>query len=272
VRPCRTRQTQSANSMNDSTRMMEAISHTELQDWHNFEIGSRREIASLLRQIGEKNQLVRMLVRGEQDVCVTTILDMDDGAGTLLLDCSIDTAQNLRILATKRIRFETTLDKIRIVFVADNVESASYDGRPALRCMIPATLIRLQRREYYRMETPVASPIRVSIPLLMEGGGSAEAFTVADISVGGLALLDNKLLLNKQQGQKLTQCSIALPDGVVSTTLVVRNATELTLLNGKSSRRIGCEFTDLSRASLGNVQRYITKLERERNARMAGLE
>lgn len=252
--------------------MMEAISHTELQDWHNFEIGSRREIASLLRQIGEKNQLVRMLVRGEQDVCVTSILDMDDGAGTLLLDCSIDTAQNLRILATKRIRFETTLDKIRIVFVADNVESASYDGRPALRCAIPATLIRLQRREYYRMETPVASPIRVSIPLLMEGGGSAEAFTVADISVGGLALLDNKLLLNKQQGQKLTHCSIALPDGVVSTTLVVRNATELTLLNGKSSRRIGCEFTDLSRASLSNVQRYITKLERERNARMAGLE
>jgi c-di-GMP-binding flagellar brake protein YcgR len=245
--------------------MMEATSHTEVQDWHNFEIGSRREIASLLRQIGEKNQLVRMLVRGEQDVCVTTILDMD--ADTLLLDCSIDPAQNLRILATKRLRFETTLDKIRIVFVADNVETATYEGRPALRCAIPATLVRLQRREYYRMETPVASPIRVTIPLLMEGGGSAEAFTVADISVGGLALLDNKLLLTNSQGQKLPHCSIALPDGVISTTLVVRNAIELTLLNGKQSRRIGCEFLDLSRGSLASVQRYITKLERERNAR-----
>lgn len=248
--------------------MMEAISHSELQDWHDFEIGSRREIASLLRQIGEKNQLVRMLVRGEQDVCVTSILAMDADPDTLLLDCSIDAAQNLRILATKRIRFETTLDKIRIVFVTDNVEPATFEGRPALRCAIPATLIRLQRREYYRMETPVASPIRVTIPLLTEGGGSAEAFTVSDISVGGLAILDNKLLLNTSQGQKLTSCSISLPDGLISTTLVVRNSTELTLLNGKHSRRIGCQFNDLSRGSLASVQRYITKLERERNARM----
>ncbi|MDQ2819191.1 MAG: flagellar brake protein [Pseudomonadota bacterium] len=252
--------------------MMEAISHTEVQDWHNFEIGSRREIASLLRQIGEKNQLVRMLVKGEQDVCVTTLLDMDESAGTLLLDCSIDAAQNLRILAAKRVRFDTTLDKIRIVFMADDVEPATYEGRPALCCPIPATLIRLQRREYYRMETPVASPIRVTIPLLTEGGGSAEAFAVSDISVGGLAILDNKLLLKGQQGLKLAQCSIALPDGVIGTTLLVRNSTEVTLLNGKQSRRIGCQFTDLSRASLANVQRYITKLERERNAKMAGLE
>jgi c-di-GMP-binding flagellar brake protein YcgR len=212
-----------------------------------------------------------MLVRGEQDVCVTTILDMDADAGTLLLDCSIDPAQNQRILAAKRIRFETTLDKIRIVFVTEHIESGLYEGRPALRCAIPATLVRLQRREYYRMETPVASPVRVGIPLLLEGGGALESFTVSDISVGGLAILDNKLLLTNSLGQKLTGCSLGLPDGVVTTTLIVRNAIELTLLNGKHSRRIGCEFFDLSRGSLANVQRYITKLERERNARVAGL-
>ena len=30
-------------------------------------------------------------------------------------------------------------------------------------------------------------------------------------------------------------------------------------------------FSGISRGNLGNVQRYITKLERERNARLAGL-
>jgi len=250
---------------------METILDTELQDWHNYEISSRREITSLLRQIGEKNQLVRMLVRGEDDVCVTSILDMDEGAGTLLLDCSINRDQNLRILATKRIRFETTLDKIRIVFVAEGVESASYENRPALRCAIPASLIRLQRREYYRMETPMASPVRVTIPVVLAAGGAVEAFTLSDVSVGGLALLDHKLILDTTPGQRMPGCSLALPDGPVSMTLVVRNAIELTLLNGKSCRRLGCEFVDLSRASLASVQRYITKLERERNARVAGL-
>jgi len=251
--------------------MMEAIADTELQSWHDYTIDSRREIGSLLRQIGEKNQLLRMLVRGEADVCITSILDLDLDAGIMTLDCSVDRAQNLRILATERLRFDTTLDKIRIVFIATDVELTTFDDRPALRCAIPATLIRLQRREYYRMETPLASPVRVTIPLLLEGGGSGEAFTVSDISVGGLALLDNKLLLGASHGQKMTGCMLALPDGVVTTTLVVRNTTELTLLNDKRCRRIGCEFADLSRGGMASVQRYITKLERERNARVAGL-
>lgn len=251
--------------------VMETILDTDLQDWHNYEIGARREIASLLRQIGEKNQLVRLLVRGETDVCVTSILDMDEAAGTMLLDCAVNREQNLRILASARLRCETTLDKIRIVFVAERIEATLYENRPALRCAIPATLVRLQRREYYRMETPLASPVRVGVPVVVAAGGAVEAFTVADISVGGLALLDHKLLLDTTLGQRLTGCQLALPDGPVGTTLVVRNAIELTLLNGKSCRRLGCEFVDLSRASMASVQRYITKLERERNARVAGL-
>ena len=251
--------------------MMEAIADTELQSWHDYTIDSRREIGSLLRQIGEKNQLLRMLVRGEADVCITSILDLDLDAGIMTLDCSVDRAQNLRILATERLRFDTTLDKIRIVFMADHVESATYENRPALRCAIPATLIRLQRRAFYRMETPLASPVRVTIPLLLEGGGIGEAFTVSDISVGGVALLDNKLLLGFGLGHKLAGCTLALPDGAVGATLVIRNTTELTLLNGKRCRRVGCAFQDLSRGSLASVQRYITKLERERNARVAGL-
>ena len=269
--PCQRSLTQSANLRSDPLRMMEAINDTELLNWHNYEISSRREIASLLRQIQEKNALVRMLVRGEQDVCVTSILDLDADGGSMIVDCAIDPAQNARILASSRLRFETTLDKIRIVFVAEQMTSTTFQGRPALRCSIPATLIRLQRREYYRMETPLVNPVRVTIPLHFAGSSNIEPFAVSDISVGGVALIDNKLLLSNANGEKLIGCGLGLPDGIVSTTLVVRNATELTLLNGKSSRRVGCEFADLSRGSLASVQRYITKLERERNARVAGL-
>ena len=45
----------------------------------------------------------------------------------------------------------------------------------------------------------------------------------------------------------------------------------MTLLNNKTNRRLGCEFTDIQRSMLAYVQRYITKLERERNARIAGM-
>ena len=50
---------------------MQAITDAELEAWHDYEVESRREIVALLRQISEKNQLVRVLIKGEADVCVT---------------------------------------------------------------------------------------------------------------------------------------------------------------------------------------------------------
>jgi c-di-GMP-binding flagellar brake protein YcgR len=242
-----------------------------LENWHDFEVESRKEIFSLLRGIGEKNQLIRMLIQGESDVCVTSILDVDEASNSVLLDCSIDREQNKRILGARRLSFETTLDKVRILFAADHIEAATFEGNPAFRIAIPPTLIRLQRREYYRISTPVTNPVRVVIPLPAEMGGST-TFPLADISCGGIAILDNKMILGDTIGKTYIGCSIDLPEiGQVKTELHVRNSLDLTLLNNKTNRRLGCEFVNIPRGMLAYVQRYITKLERERNARIAGL-
>jgi len=243
----------------------------ELENWHDFEVESRKEITSLLRGIGEKNQLIRMLIHGEADVCVTSILEVDEPHNTVYLDCSIDREQNKRILASRRLSFETTLDKVRILFAADHIEAATYQGNPAFKIVVPPTLIRLQRREYYRISTPVTNPVRVLIPLPDELGGNT-TFPLADISCGGIAILDNKMMLGDAIGRNYPDCRIDLPEiGQVATSLQIRNSLDLTLLNNKTNRRLGCEFVGISRGMLSYVQRYITKLERERNARIAGL-
>lgn len=251
---------------------MQSFNDSGLENWHNFEVESRREIISLLRNIGEKNQLIRMLIQGEADVCVTSVLEVDPDSNTLYLDCSINKDQNRRIVAAKRLSFETTLDKIRILFASEGAQETTYKNLPALKIAIPASLIRLQRREYYRMATPVSNPVCVTIPMPAELGGGTSVFPLADISCGGIAILDNKLVLGNTIGNKYEGCRIDLPDiGPVTTTLQIRNSLDLTLLNNKTNRRVGCEFLDISRGNLANVQRYITKLERERNARLAGL-
>ncbi|WP_343733348.1 flagellar brake protein [Duganella sp.] len=243
----------------------------ELENWHDFEVESRREIFALLRGIGEKNQLIRMLIQGESDVCVTSILDVDEAGNAVYLDCSIDQEQNKRILASRRLSFETTLDKVRILFAADQIEATTYEGNPAFKIPFPETLIRLQRREYYRIATPVTNPVRVQIALPAELGGPT-TFPLADISCGGIAILDNKMILGDAIGKNFAECRIDLPEiGQVSTALQVRNSLDLTLLNNKTNRRLGCEFVNIPRGMLAYVQRYITKLERERNARIAGL-
>jgi c-di-GMP-binding flagellar brake protein YcgR len=249
------------------------ISDSDMENWHDFEVGSRREIIALLRSIGEKNQLIRMLVRGESDVCVTSILEVDGEGGNVILDCSISPDQNRRILGARKLSFETTLDKIRIMFSGEQIEATTFEGSPAFKMPLPATLVRLQRREFYRMATPVSSPVLAMIPQPAELGGGSKAFPLADISCGGIAILDNSLVLGDTIGKVYGDCRIELPEiGTITTGLQIRNSLDLTLLNNKTNRRLGCQFVDLPRASLNAVQRYITKLERERNARIAGLE
>ncbi|MYM85511.1 flagellar brake protein [Duganella sp. FT50W] len=251
--------------------MFSHLQDADLENWHDFEVESRREIYALLRGIGEKNQLIRMLIGGEADVCVTSILAVDEAANAVFLDCSIDAEQNQRVLKARRLSFETTLDKVRILFAAEQVEMTTYQGNPAFKIAIPTTLIRLQRREFYRIATPVTNPVRVQIALPAALGGPA-TFPLADISCGGIAILDNKMVLGQAIGKEYPDCSIDLPEiGPVTTTLQVRNALDLTLLNNKTNRRLGCEFINISRGNLSAVQRFITKLERERNARIAGL-
>src|SRR5450830_587645 len=85
-RPCRL-----PPRLNDFSPLdpMDALNDFGLENWHDFEVGSRCEIISLLRAIGEKNQLIRMLVHGESDVCVTSVLHVDADGNTLELDCAI---------------------------------------------------------------------------------------------------------------------------------------------------------------------------------------
>jgi c-di-GMP-binding flagellar brake protein YcgR len=250
---------------------MQALS--QLENWHDYEVVSRREIIALLRGISEKKQLIRMLINGEADVCVTSILDVDADANALYLDVSVNREQNQRILAANHVlECETSLDKIRIIFGAGGITQADYRGSATLKVTIPESLVRLQRREYYRMPTPVTNPVRAVIPLPPELGGGTQSFPLADISCGGVALLDNNLVLGDSMGRKFENCRIDLPEvGPITTHLQVRNVIDVTLLNNKTNRRLGCEFIDMSRGALGAVQKYITKLERERNARMAGL-
>lgn len=248
------------------------MANSELDNWHDYRVVSRREIVALLRQIAEKNQLVRMLVHGEADVCVTSILEVDPDNDTLVLDRSIDRDQNRRILSAGKVSCETSLDKIRIMFKLENVRETEYEGSNALEADIPETMVRLQRREFYRMATPVTNPVRAIIPLPDELGGGTASFPLSDISCGGIAFLDSKHQLGEAMGRTFEGCRIDLPDiGPVVTGLEIRNMFDVTLLNNKTSRRFGCMFVNISRGNLSNVQRYITRLERERNARLAGL-
>lgn len=235
-------------------------------------VHSHREIVALLRSIGEQHQLITMLVNGGADAVVTSILQVDDTNNAVIIDCAPSALLNQRITQSEDIAFEASLDKVRILFSVASASPTEHEGRPALSIPIPVGLIRLQRREYYRVNTPVLNPILCRILLDSDADENSYAMPLVDISCGGIALLDDKKLLDSTIGREYENCHIDLPGlGVVTVTLQIRNSQELTLFNGKTNRRLGCLFVNLSKGMLAAVQRYIMYLERERNAKITGL-
>lgn len=250
--------------------------HTDfgIKDLGPYQIHSRREIITLLRTVGESNQLVRMIFSGGTEAVVTSILKVDEGTGTVTIDCAPSALQNQRILESDNISFETVLEHIRILFFATQIESCLFENLPAFNITIPASLIRLQRREFYRVPTSVTNPVRCTIQISDEFGVGSSTVIVPlqNISGGGIAIIDERKQLDNTLGRIYKDCRIDLPGGVsVVATLQIRNSHDITLTNGKAIRRLGCLFVDLPKSMMAAVQRYITKLEREQNAKSTGL-
>src|SRR6185437_8553474 len=141
--------------------------------------------------------------------------------------------------------FETMLEHIRILFFTTEIEACDYENLPAFQFTIPTTMVRLQRREFYRVLTPVTNPVRctITIPHEVEETSTTIVVALQNVSGGGIAILDEKKLLDPTIGRIYKDCRIDLPGGsLVVTTLQVRNSQEITLPNGKAIRRIGCLF------------------------------
>ncbi|MET0855279.1 MAG: flagellar regulator YcgR PilZN domain-containing protein [Telluria sp.] len=241
---------------------MQAMGNLQLHDWHEFALTSRREIAALLGKICESQARILVAVRGQPATWVTGIACNANG---LVFDRALTAEHNESIVKARHISFETSLDNIRIFFEAGKVRPVEYDGMPAFVIDLPDEVVRLQRREFYRVPTPLTEPVMVSIAVPTAAGSEAINFSLADISCGGIGLLDNQSTLGATVGRTYAQCRINLPEiGTITTGLQLRNAMTMTLLNDRTNRRLGCQFIGISTAHLSMVQRYVNKRECER--------
>ncbi|MBC7414607.1 MAG: flagellar brake protein [Herminiimonas sp.] len=252
---------------------MDALQDKLSQDLAPYQVHSRREITALLRNICDQKQLINLTANRGNVSIVTAILAIDEVAGNVIIDATNQLGVKQNIIDSDSIAFETALEQIRILFFATRVESCLYAELPAFRITLPQTLIRLQRREYYRVPTPLVMPVSCSITIPQASTSEHHSINVVlqNVSGGGIAIIDEHGVLDQTVGRVYRDCRIDLPGGtLVVASLEIRNAHEVRLHNGKHVRRLGCLFVDLPHAMLAAVQRYITKLEREQNARTAG--
>ncbi len=226
-----------------------------------------RQIRQLLQAMIDQRSLINAHLAGREQSFPTAILELDDDE--VLIDGSPSESANAAAEAAPHLLCFAQLERVTVRFRLDGLVRVRNGVHTAFRADVPEEMVHLQRRELYRLETPVTDSPTCHVPRGENGEGAS--FRVLDISGGGisLALPADQHVFSMQQ--RYPGCQLALPDAPPMTvTLVACNVRTQVMPNGVEIQRVGLRFDDMPRGGDAAIQRYIFRIERQRSARKNG--
>jgi c-di-GMP-binding flagellar brake protein YcgR len=240
-------------------------------DQSRYLIHSRLEIAAILGTLRKAGSLVTAYFGSGNDFILTSIVAVSPEQDEVVMDYGADAAANQRALQAGEITFVAAHERIKIQFAVASLRQVRFEGRDAFSMPLPAELLRLQRREFFRIATPLTRPLKCVVGPQGAPVHAPAEVTIVDISCGGIAIIDSSELADNQPGVCFRGCRILLPGiGAVTADILVKSSYEVTLKNGARHKRAGCEFVDMPERERALIQRYINKMERERKDRTGG--
>ena len=245
------------------------IDHPEA--FAQFILSNRREIIFYLNLLAKQRRLFTAYINEGEKFFLTAIVAVDEAAARLFLDPEQAEKHNAAATTAQQITLVANLDSVKMQLRLPALQMSNYQGQRLLSAPIPATILRLQRREFFRLEPPISKPIRCK--LTSREVAKSYELHLSDISGGGVCLIGPTTIAEHFPRDAIfQQCRLDIPgDGVIQVSLRVRKTVEMSDRNGHHSLRIGCEFINLPSARLAFIERYITRIERERKARNFGL-
>lgn len=240
-------------------------------EYSQFMLRNPVEINGVLRSLYDHVSQITVFFNEGNDMLLTTLALV--AADHLIFDYGPNEEMNSKALLAEKHFCITSLEKVRVQFILRGLSQTEFGGRPAFRCALPDEVLRLQRREYFRLMTPVMHPLKCTVPIpLPDGSVKLHEANVFDISGGGLGIAAPPEGDPFASGMQFPNCRIELPEvGFVTCTLQVRSIFDVSLRSGARVRHAGCEFVNIPGPMVTQVHRYIIKVERERKARQTGM-
>ena len=227
-----------------------------------------RQVRQLLQALIDAHALVSVHLPGRESF-LSALVSLSDDEASVYLDACIDEGTNRRAAQADKLMCVTQLDRIRIQFSVAGPAVVSLAGRAALQAPIPEHVLRLQRRETYRLQVQLSHAVQCTLP--RPGNAGPITVRIIDIGGGGVAFHVAPGALDLEMGAELPNCLLNLPDvAPIPLTLEVRNITPQRSRSGIDTLRVGCRFAALPRGADTTLQRYILRTEREINARERG--
>lgn len=232
------------------------------QDEENdFILHDAREILAVLRDLVQQRNRVALYYDDDSSMVLTLLLAADETG--IWVDAAANPLDNRRIERSHRIVFVSTHNMAKVQWVSTETTQGLYQNSAAFFLPLPRKLLRLQRRDYFRLLNTEPDALKCHIRPYAAKKHLHHEVTVMDISIGGVALVCAQDSVELTPGSTYQDCEIELPEvGILHTGIEVRNVFEVTTRNGEVKRRAGCLFVNPSPEATMMLQRYVAEAQR----------
>ena len=267
----KTSMTGKINLNQPNKKMALKVEHFQEGEELEFRIRSEIEILYILRTIAEQNEPVALFFDNDQDFILTSLLEVNEE--DIWLDISASPEKNRQLLVSEKITFVSMHQQVKIQFVARGIESGSFENGDAFYLEMPGHILRILRREFFRIPIPADTPVKCIIPARPKSSGKGIIILevpVTEISGDGVGLVCDEQDDTLLPGKTFRDCQIEIPDfGTLRVTLKVKTNNTFTAPGNVIRKRVGCQLIFLDHRMSQILQRYVIHLQGEQRKAQA---
>lgn len=121
-------------------------------------------IASNLSMLAKHKCMISANLEGSESF-LTAIISVNYKEGTAILDYGASEHLNRKLVIVSHVDFSTVFNGIQVAFTTGKITKIKHEGQDAFLMQIPESMYWFNRREYYRVNTPVMNPSVCSFAL-----------------------------------------------------------------------------------------------------------
>ncbi|TCK18877.1 c-di-GMP-binding flagellar brake protein YcgR [Thiogranum longum] len=241
--------------------MPATLTHALQGEAHNSgeeTVTSRCMIIATLHQLKAEHELLSVRVSGCPDTASSAILGIKEDQDCYYLDELNLPISHKAFLKKRKAVIHCRLQGMEVRIPCKLLKASSDKGIALYKIGLPKRIVRIQRREHFRLRLNAGLVIPVTVPRLEGHCASGEAF---DLSAGGVGAFIHTSDV-PSRGQILSEVAIALPQAPsFKTSIEIRFARVDEIHH---SLRIGGRFVSLDKNQERIIAHFLAEQQRKR--------